>query len=34
LPSIKLAERLGFERVTVSDYHGEPIAVFQRPAQA
>jgi RimJ/RimL family protein N-acetyltransferase len=33
LPSIKLAERLGFEQQTVSDYHGEPIAVFQRPAQ-
>ena len=34
LPSMKLAERLGFAPVAVSDYHGEPIVVLQRPAGA
>jgi RimJ/RimL family protein N-acetyltransferase len=34
LPSIKLAERLGFEHVAVTDYHDEPIVVMQRPADA
>jgi RimJ/RimL family protein N-acetyltransferase len=33
LPSIKLAERLGFERTAVCDYHGEPIVIFQRPVR-
>jgi RimJ/RimL family protein N-acetyltransferase len=33
LPSITLAKRLGFEQVTVSEYHGEPIVILQRPAR-
>ena len=33
LPSIRLAERLGFERSALSDYHGEPIVILQRPAR-
>ena len=34
LPSMKLAERLGFAPVALTDYHDEPIVVLQRPAQA
>jgi RimJ/RimL family protein N-acetyltransferase len=33
-PSHRLAEKLGFERVRTSDYHGEPIDVLRRPAWA
>ena len=31
-PSIKLAERLGFERVHETPYHGTPTLVMRRPA--
>ena len=34
LPSIKLAERLGFEQVTISDYHAEPIVILKRAARS
>ena len=34
LPSLKLAERLGFEHVTLSEYHGEAIAILKRPKQS
>ncbi len=33
-PSLKLAERLGFERLADSVYNEEPTAVFKRPARA
>ena len=33
-PSFKLAERLGFERLSDSLYHDEPIAVLRRPARS
>lgn len=33
-PSMRLARRLGFERLDDSVYHGEPTAVFQRPARS
>ena len=32
-PSIRLAERLGFERLGEVDYRGEPNAFFRRPAR-
>jgi RimJ/RimL family protein N-acetyltransferase len=32
-PSIRLAERLGFERLPDGVYKDEPIAVFERPAK-
>ena len=32
-PSLRLAERLGFERLEDSTYHDEPTAVFRRPAR-
>jgi RimJ/RimL family protein N-acetyltransferase len=31
-PSMKLAERLGFERVTEVSYHDDPTVVLRRPA--
>jgi RimJ/RimL family protein N-acetyltransferase len=31
-PSIKLAERLGFEPLHETTYHGEPTLVLKRPA--
>jgi RimJ/RimL family protein N-acetyltransferase len=31
-PSIKLAERIGFERLHETDYHGDPTLVLRRPA--
>lgn len=31
-PSLALAERLGFQRVADSLYHGEPTVVLQRPS--
>ncbi len=31
-PSLRLAERLGFERLADSTYNGEPTAVLKRPA--
>jgi len=31
--SLKLAERLGFERVGDNVYHGDPIAIFKRAAR-
>ena len=31
-PSMRLAERLGFERQADATYKGEPIALFRRPA--
>ena len=31
-PSIKLAEKLGFERVHETSYHGDPTLVFKRPS--
>lgn len=31
-PSLKLAEKLGFERLHQADYHGEPTWVLKRPA--
>jgi RimJ/RimL family protein N-acetyltransferase len=34
LPSIKLAEKLGFEQLHQTDYSGEPILVVRRPAWA
>ena len=33
-PSMRLAERLGFERQPDAIYRGEPIAFFRRPAKA
>ena len=33
-PSIRLAERLGFERLGETDYHGDPTLVLKRPAWA
>ena len=33
IPSIKLAEKLGFERLPDGVYREEPIAVFRRPAR-
>lgn len=33
-PSIRLAEKLGFERITESSYHGELTLVLRRPAWA
>jgi RimJ/RimL family protein N-acetyltransferase len=33
-PSIKLAERLGFETVRQTDYRGDPTLVLKRPAWA
>jgi len=33
-PSLRLAERLGFERIGESSYHGEPTLVLRRPAWA
>lgn len=33
-PSLKLAAKLGFERVSDTDYHGDPTVVLQRPAWA
>jgi RimJ/RimL family protein N-acetyltransferase len=33
-PSIKLAQKLGFERLTQSSYHGDPTLVLRRPAWA
>lgn len=33
MPSIRLAERLGFERVDDAIYRGEAIALFRRPPQ-
>jgi len=32
LPSIKLAEKLGFERLHETDYHGDPTIVLRRAA--
>ena len=34
IPSIKLAERLGFVRHPNGIYHDEPIGIFRRPASA
>ena len=34
MPSLKLAARLGFERLPDSVYHGETIAVLKRTARA
>jgi RimJ/RimL family protein N-acetyltransferase len=31
-PSIKLAAKLGFERIGEATYHGDPTLVFRRPA--
>jgi len=31
-PSLKLAERLGFERIHETQYHGDPTVVLRRPA--
>ena len=31
-PSLRLAEKLGFERVSETDYHGDSTIVLQRPA--
>ena len=31
-PSLKLAEKLGFEAIGEADYHGEPTDVLRRPA--
>ena len=31
-PSLKLAQKLGFERLHVTDYHGDPTWVLKRPA--
>ena len=31
-PSLKLAEKLGFERHNDTDYHGDPTIVLRRPA--
>lgn len=31
-PSMKLAEKLGFERVHETLYHGDPTVVLKRPA--
>jgi RimJ/RimL family protein N-acetyltransferase len=31
-PSLKLAERLGFEQLHETDYHGDPTIVLRRPA--
>ena len=33
-PSLKLAERLGFERLHEDDYHGEATVILKRPAWA
>jgi RimJ/RimL family protein N-acetyltransferase len=33
-PSIRLAEKLGFERVHETAYHGDPTVVMKRPAWA
>jgi RimJ/RimL family protein N-acetyltransferase len=33
-PSIKLAEKLGFERVHATPYHGDPTLVMRRPPWA
>ncbi len=33
-PSIRLAEKLGFERLHESSYHGDPTLVLRRPAWA
>ncbi|QDP18615.1 GNAT family N-acetyltransferase [Sphingomonas xanthus] len=33
-PSLALADRLGFQRVTESSYHQEPTLVLKRPAKA
>lgn len=30
--SLKLAEKLGFERLHETDYHGDPTLVLRRPA--
>jgi RimJ/RimL family protein N-acetyltransferase len=32
-PSMRLAERLGFERQSDADYRGEPMGYFRRPAR-
>jgi RimJ/RimL family protein N-acetyltransferase len=34
VPSMKLAERLGFERIHETQYHGDPTVVLRRPAWA
>ena len=31
-PSMKLAEKLGFERLHETDYHGDPTIILRRPA--
>ena len=33
-PSLALAERLGFERMSKSQYNGQPTVVLRRPAWA
>ncbi len=32
VPSLKLAQKLGFERLHETDYHGDPTIVLRRPA--
>ncbi|RIX31631.1 GNAT family N-acetyltransferase [Sphingomonas edaphi] len=34
IPSLKLAERLGFTKTADTEYHGDPTVVLQRPAWA